>query len=89
MPNPSTIQKIKATLELFLQYFDVLLSKIIYGVIVILYIVGKLLGVGSVTEAEALAIMGVIYSLARISRKVDALRKLNKSNTENTDENQG
>lgn len=89
MSNPNTIKKIKATLELFLQYFDVLLSKIIYGIIVILYIVGKLLGVGSVTEAEALAIMGVIYSLARISRKVDALRKSNKSNTENKDENQG
>jgi hypothetical protein len=89
MPNPSTIKKIKATLELFLQYFDVLLSKIIYGIIVILYIVGKLIGSGGVTEAEALAIMGVIYSLARISRKVDALRKSNKSNTENQDENQG
>lgn len=89
MLNSSTIKKVKATLELFLEYFDVLLSKIIYGIIVILYLIGQLGGIGSITEAKALAMMGVVYSLAKISRRIDRLRKSNKSKTENTDESQG
>ncbi len=88
MANASTIKKIKASLELFLEYFDVLLSKVIYGIIVILYLVGQLLG-GGLSEAKALAMMGVVYSLAKISRRIDKLRKANKQNTEPEDENQG
>jgi hypothetical protein len=89
MLNSGTIKKVKATLELFLEYFDVLLSKVIYGIIVILYLVGQLGGIGSITEAKALAMMGVVYSLAKISRRIDRLRKSNKLNTESKDENQG
>lgn len=89
MASASTIKKIKASLELFLEYFDVLLSKIIYGIIVILYLVGQLLGGGGLSEAKALAMMGVVYSLARISRRIDKLRKANKQNTETQDESQG